>query len=434
MNRRPPQRDGESRGSALVMAIFVLVLVTSMGVALLTLSQFEQRMVQADKRGKVAFFLAEAGLEHGREALYLADAASASVGALDDELAHHAGPNGLIDFDPDTVRPTYDADGQVTGFTGHGDDVPLLDTTALADGRYVAFLTNDPLDDAVDPLDDTNGAVTITAVSGGRGFTSAVVQAIVRRSSFPALPATITLLGPDPLFEGGKSNAKLMSGDDCALGLYYPVVGVIGSSAETLAESGVEQPATFVSGPLVGVDTVTDVDATIHPSWKDCGYLLELAGQIKGSADVVGDSTTPDTSLGTPADPRTVFIEGNYTISGNHSGVGMLWVTGELTINGSPDWDGLIFVVGTGAYQGNGGGNGTFSGGWLVANIAGPDGVLFTADDCAGDDGTSGTADDGFQSAGWATSGGGKSKTGYCSTSINGSQQLTFVIDHFRQR
>ncbi len=431
-------RDAAERGSALVLAIFVLVLLTSLGIALLTLSQVELRMARADTRAKAVFYVAEAGLEHGRAALLTEDVVSADPSDLDGELAAHAGANGAFDFDPTALRPTYDGAGNVTGFTGYGDDVPLLGPTVFEDGFYAAFLTNDPVDDGLDPLDDTNQRVLISAIGTGPGFATELVQAIVQRITFPGLPATITILGPDPEFDGGPSQAKLLSGNDCdGLGvpdLHVPVVGVIGPDAEADAEGGVHHPETFESGDDTGVDTVTDVDGTIHPLWKDCAYLRDLAAQVKGSADLVGDSGTPNGSLGTSADPKTVFIDGDYTIPGNLAGGGLLWVTGDLTVAGTVGWEGVIFVVGTGRFLRNGAGAGDYSGGFLVANIAGPDGTLWTADDCAGPDGNPGTPDDGIDSGAWEVNGAGAGTTAYCEELIDRSQQLPLRVDQFRQR
>jgi len=56
-------------GSALLLAIFVLVLLTGMGVVLLFASRTDVRMSQADSRAKKAFYIAEAGLETAREQL-----------------------------------------------------------------------------------------------------------------------------------------------------------------------------------------------------------------------------------------------------------------------------------------------------------------------------------------------------------------------------
>lgn len=130
------------RGAALVLAMFVMVLLTSMGMALLFLGQQSTRMGRASLLEKRAFYLAEAGIEDARLTLYVADADR----DFDDDLLLAAGPDGEIDFDPDALQAVYDGAGNLTGFTGFGDDVPLRPLAALAgaDGRgwYMAFLTN----------------------------------------------------------------------------------------------------------------------------------------------------------------------------------------------------------------------------------------------------------------------------------------------------
>ena len=60
----------EEQGSALLLAVFVLVLLAGMGTALLFLSHTEIEMSRADLRGKQAFYLAEAGLEAARLTLF----------------------------------------------------------------------------------------------------------------------------------------------------------------------------------------------------------------------------------------------------------------------------------------------------------------------------------------------------------------------------
>ena len=426
------------RGSALVLAIVVLVVLTFLGIALLGLCQYEGRMAQADARSKSVFYVAEAGLEHARATLVDMDAASAKPGSVDDELGNAAGANDSFDFDPETVRPVYDSNGQLTGFTGYGDDAPVQSFTSFSGGGYIAFLSNDGIDEALDPLDDTNNLVVLTAVGAGRGSAVEVVQALVRRIPPATLPAAITLLGPTPSFSGGTSKSKYLTGDDCdgngEPGLYVPVVGVLGPAAETAAEAGVDEPGTYVSGPDTGVDTVTDIDGTIDPLWKDCTYLLFLAAEAKAAADVVGDSSTPVSELGTPGDPKTVYIDGDYSLTGAVDGAGTLWVTGTLTIQGAAGWEGAIYAVGAGDVQRNGGGNGVISGGYVVANVAGQDATMETDDDCLGADGLAGTADDGFEGAAFETAGGGAQDLIYCTLHTGDTQGQPFRIVQFRQR
>ena len=448
----PPARDttgaggaraagaGAERGSALVMAIFVLALLTSMGAALLFVTENEMKMGKVDLRAKTVFYVSEAGLEDARETLRvvnLAGATDALRNSFNDELTSAAGPNGTINCDPAALKPVFDSNGDALGFSGYGDDAPLKAMTTFGSGKYIAFLTNDAVDGRTN-LADSNDRVVINAVGTGTNHASEVVQAIVERSSFPALPATITMIGPSASFDGGNSNAKLYMGDDCAggiPGLSVPVVGVIGTASEAVAEAGVQKPSSYTSGGFTGVDTVTNVTSSIDPSLNDCDFLHDLARTVRAAADVVGSPSTSNSDLGTSASPKIVYIEGDYTVGGGFDGGGLLWVTGTLTFNGNAGWTGTIFTVGEGNFQRSGGGNGVISGANFVANIAGPDGAMWTSDDCAGADGVVGTADDGAAIATYNNSGGGTGDTGYCSTAISAVQQeFPFAIVGFRQR
>ena len=60
MTMRPHRRSERERGSALVMALFVLTLLTAMGTAGLFLSQHDARSGNARRRGTKALDLAEA--------------------------------------------------------------------------------------------------------------------------------------------------------------------------------------------------------------------------------------------------------------------------------------------------------------------------------------------------------------------------------------
>ena len=186
-NPPPDARFGNERGASLVLAIFVLVLLTGIGVALLYLSQSEVKMGQASLRPKQAFYVAEAGLEAGRLNLF----ETYKNLPFGDALEEAAGLNDVLEFDPDAIRPVYDSAGRVTGFTGYGDDVPVAVTTGFGNGWYIAFLTNDP--NEPDPFElnetDSNERVMLTGVGAGPDRSFEVVQAIIERNPiFPSSP------------------------------------------------------------------------------------------------------------------------------------------------------------------------------------------------------------------------------------------------------
>jgi hypothetical protein len=105
-------------------------------------------------------------------------------------------------------------------------------------------------------------------------------------------------------------------------------------------------------------------------------------------------------------------------VPGGISGAGVLFVTGDLDFSGRSSWQGPIFAIGKGNFIRSGGGNGDITGGILVADVAGPDGLLFTSDDCSGQDGIHGTADDGVAQGSFDVPGAGNSTTGYCSAHL----------------
>ncbi len=435
-------KNDRQKGSALIIAIFVLALVATMGVALLFLAQTEVTMSTASVGAKQAFFLSEGGLEDGRDAIFQMNKISSNPRDLSEELQALSGGDDRLDFTPGNLQPVYDSSGQLTGFTGFNNDVPLRGMTALGDGWYATFVNNDP-DEGIDNVIDDNDRLLLTAIAVREDQSTEMVRALVERpDTFAIPPSTITILGPNAVFDGGGSAAKHYTGNDhgphCPPGSSgeVPVVGVIGSVSETSAEDGVLKPGNFTEGPETGVDTVDNLtlDPDLPELWTNCELLVELAQVIKDQADLAGDSTTPLSDLGTPGSPKSVFINGDYDISGNFDGAGLLFVTGDMEMDGQSGWQGPIFVVGTGDFLRDGAGNGTIAGGVIVADVAGPDRVLFTADDCSGDDGIHGTDDDGVAQSSYIVNGSGSSTTGYCSSYFTAWQSLRpFRILSFQQ-
>ena len=430
------------RGSAMLLAIFMIALLTSMGISLLFLSQNEISLGATDLRSKQAYFLAEAGVEVARLTLFNTN----GNGLFDDDLTTHAGADTVIDFDPDAVKPVYDGQGQVTGFTGFNDDVPLIGTTQLGEGWYAAFLTNDPGEGAgAGSANDTNDRVMITGVGAARDGSFEIVQAIVEPAPpFPGdIPATIMMFGPSPLFADVDNVAKVFQGDDCGgtgiPGFAVPVLGLMDTATESVVESSLSLNTTYTHAGQTGETSVSDLtDASdpgivvsslglIAPGWDDCHALRQMTEEVRGVADVVCLEGVP-CSLPPSAPDRVVFSDGDFTLDSSLSGSGALWVTGTLTMNGATDWNGLIVVVGEGAFLRTGAGTGQISGATIVADIAGADDQYGTSDDCEG-----GT--DGFDSAVHDESAGGTGLTTYCNADVLAATPLTkYAIVDFRQR
>jgi len=440
-------------GSGMLMAIFVLFLVTTMGVALLFLSRTEVQLSQADGRNKVAYYYSEAGLEKARALVHYANIHNGGdIQYFDEELAAVTGFDGVLDFDVNNLTATFDSSGNLTGLGGYNDDDAAFALTGISTGWHAAFLTNDPAEaGGIHDLNDTNKKVMLTGIGTGPDRSLEIVQAIVERVDlYPVPPAAITILGEPncapncAVFNGGASNAKDYIGDDTGShcpggtpGLYVPVIGVVGSNSTGSVAPGVVKPLTYASGPDSGTDTIDDISDNpgLDPTWTDCDLLIDLAQEILDAADVVGNAATPNADIGTTVDPKITYIDGDYVVGPGFDGAGILLVTGQLDFHGRASWQGIIMVLGKGDYLRNGSGNGLISGGVVVADIAGPDRVLYTGDDCAGEDDTLGTSDDGIAQSTYNVTGGGTGETAYCSAYLLHWQAMKpLVITSFLQR
>ena len=108
----------------------------------------------------------------------------------------------------------------------------------------------------------------------------------------------------------------------------------------------------------------------------------------------------------------------------------MLWVTGRLTMSAKATWNGIILVIGEGQFvrRGRKKDKGIISGDKMVADIAGPDNIYGTDDDCTG-------TEDGFHPAVYDESHGGVGRTVYCSAHILAATPITkYSVVEFRQR
>lgn len=440
-NRR--SEDEVERGSALVMAVFVLALLTAMGAALLFLSQNEVKMGEASVRPKKAFYYAEAGLEHARQQLWLANGADPFA---DNLLFQTGDPTTDIAYDPGTVAPVYDSNGNVTGFTGYDDDIPLVGLQTLDDGWYAAFMTNDLGEGRTNKV-DTDDRIILSGVGVGPDGSFEVVEAVINIDLvLPSMPpAAIFMLGPTPDFNSGNSKVKTYSGDDCGvLGSdYYPVVGTIGSAAELSAEAGADgnptwssngaQPApedTFADLTSPTPDSMSDPTFTLDPEWQSCQAMHDMVESLRGSATVVCPNNSDYSSCASSTAnvaSRIIFGDGNFDVGPGGPKNGVLIVTGELVIRGSSEWSGLILAVGEGSLRFSGAGNGYTIGSMIIADIAGPDGIYGNGDDCTG-------GDNGFGVAVYDERGGGNSGSTYCSTVLNASVPAEpYDILEFRQ-
>jgi Tfp pilus assembly protein PilX len=403
-------RVGE-RGFAIVVSLVIMLILTLLGSGLLMMSDGATRAATGLNEQTNAFEVADGGIELARQRVMICLngndavppcnvprtpsgllAAVANGGALVNPLSLAAPPNGF---------------GTTSGTTNATGNLPIVasNSAALPPSAFQVFLTNDTVDGPQN-VTDTNYILMLTSFgSGPNGIGFAAIQTnLAIRSKLPRIPTLPgTLVMPGPNVSVSMANSYVFNVDNTASGACEPTIAVTSpTSLLTIAASnlGIKRPLGYttcnpVGGPnLSGVSTVSnfidDSGANLgnnpyghfansptpfssgDPTLASVAYLNGLVAGIRANADYAGPGTG-NINLGTVSSPEIVVIDGDFTMSGNTTGAGILVVTGTLTWNGTPDYAGQILTIGAGSMVVNGGGKGGITfGGLLIANTRSP--------------------------------------------------------------
>jgi hypothetical protein len=127
---------------------------------------------------------------------------------------------------------------------------------------------------------------------------------------------------------------------------------------------------------------VTD-SISLANSLQSPATLNQLVNKVTQSADLVinGNATQSNMpSTMSASNPMTVVVNGDFSMTSNYTGYGLLIVTGNFSYSGTTGWKGIVLVVGDGTttYDGAGGGNNEFDGAIFVASIKDASGNVLT--------------------------------------------------------
>ena len=207
------QRNSE-QGAALITAIFALLLVTLLGVALTSIGETSRTVSHNDRENTEALYIAEAGLTH---ALKLMDAVPGS----DFTSILKAGNGAAGDGDELSTRPNgpIPAGGLLFGA-----------------GNYRVTVSDDNDETGVTPNDpntDTNKRVVITSIGIGRNGATATVEAIIGVTAAPALlvEGKLRISGnPNIMGSGGAAHTNNLldiDGRPCAEQYISSATGIV---------------------------------------------------------------------------------------------------------------------------------------------------------------------------------------------------------------
>jgi hypothetical protein len=276
----------------------------------------------------------------------------------------------------------------------------------------------------------------ITALAVLPNRTEKLLQYTVAARTFNLnFPSALTLGANNVTFNGANSSQYQVNGQDGSNPSAPAVPGCTTNPLTVKNAVGTTNPGDVASiaagipsnrlGNYTGASgTTPDVaQVSISNSLDTPLDAYNTLQTIENSADVVisGNATQgqmPNAMSAT--NPMTIVVDGDFTMSGNYTGYGLLVVTGNFSYSGTTGWNGIVLVIGDGTttYNGSGGGNNSFNGAIYVATIWDNNHNLLNT----------------FGPVQYDISGGGGSGTYYNSCWIKAAQQpVTYQVLSFRE-
>lgn len=425
----PSRRQGE-RGAALITALLLSMLLLVAGGALILTSSTGSVTAAESTAEMQAYYAAEAGLQSALAVLRGNVAPRAGLNPPAGTLmrnnfraANQLSISNSADdaaSDPDNNAATDDGYARLSGWlpyngTGVGAVVPV--------GANSFQLTISDPDDLTRAQLDGNAAyvptrLVITSTGFGPKGARKQMRMMMRHGAFDFdAPSTVTLTGNVTGFDIGASRVKGYTGvDQGGSGETIPMFGFTDDASKTTITANNFNPGCTSTQCDKASDSTSDpeTETLTAANPKTPAWLLSAADaraflndlQFKAQGDgryfATKDGVPITGGVGTSADPKFTFVDGDLSLSG--SGAGLLVVTGDLTLNGNFDFDGLILVLGGwkdaggtlhgGNLERDGGGNGTVAGAIVVSHF-------------------DRTTNGGFLSTTFDTDGGGKSDIEY---------------------
>jgi hypothetical protein len=432
-------RERSQKGIALLIAIFVLMMVSVVALSLLLSSGTESSVAGNYRLATQSYYAAYAGLEEARGRMWSKHpntiAASLPNVMPVGQAIYITNPVGTESVTPtSSSNEYYDSEyhyefgPQASSLGSSATTVNSVSTTAGFPGplyKWVRItpkteqsqnldIDNDGNIDATQPIyfdglhqyvsgtlptlagEPTNQkqVYTLTSLAVLPNGAKRMLQADVAMSIFNfTFPGALTLNGKNPNLIAPTSVPFVVSGDDHSPGgagcppvqATRPAVGVTGANGVNQAVAGIptNRLGNYTGGGLA-TPSVGIVDSNLPPSESTPSGLESIVAQIESTADYVVQG--PVTSLpdyGTAANPVTVVVDsgnngatGDLTLTGNITGYGTLVVRGSYNPAGTVGWNGMVLVIGQGNVQGSGGGNNSYNGGVFVAKTRDSSGNL----------------------------------------------------------
>jgi hypothetical protein len=360
-------RSAPESGNALVIALLVLMVLTSAGVAFVALTKSEKQIAGNSMRASQAMYAAEAGIAEGLHRMTFPAESLNYIGPAGLPVAgwgrYIVLTNGASLLDPARAALASDGlDNDADSFVDEsGEAYPEVPTKQTVNASALVYPyvrleykvqgaqlvrfgdgDNDPTTPPVENLQRGAPVLRITA-SGRRGNAAKTLEAEAVR--FPIISAKA------PLWAGGhmtfNGNAFFIDGHDHYAAPPNDTIPGAPMAPGVLTEGG-------TSDASVSAQQQDNVDgAGGFPSIQHSTFTYDfnqIWAQLSGMADysltgpLTFGSSTP--AYGSYSNPKVTVVSGNLTINGTWTGGGILMVNGNLAMGGGCQYKGIVVCTG----------------------------------------------------------------------------------------
>jgi hypothetical protein len=437
------RRQSSEAGVAMLIAIFVMLLIGVVAIALILSSGTESALAGNYRTSTSAYYAALAGLEEGRGRLLQKNAnnlsaytgppgASVPVGKVlyitnpvngqnvlndypDNEYGHEFGTGPANVSTTASVSNTGGIQGQLYRWVRINAATEKSLNLDVGNDNDADFNSGNPVfyDGARLTLTPTaSQALEVSALAVLPNNTQKMLQYVVAPVTLnlnfmnpPAanltFPGALTLIGSagqNVQFNGPGDPSFFVDGNDHGVGACPPTATAIPAIAYANGSDSTKilnaAPAGNYKGPG-GSSTVPSLaPVTLPPGLQTPAALEALVHTITDNADVVLTPNPPlppgtvqtytqsdlPTSTMSPSNPMTIVVNGNLNVTDwTGTGYGLLVVRGTFNYDPSSSWDGVILVVGQGQYYSSQDGTGQINGAMLIAKTLDSSGRLLTS-------------------------------------------------------
>jgi hypothetical protein len=372
MPRGPAVADAS--GNAMVVALLVLMLMTAAGVTFVAVTKSEKQIAGNQMSGTQAMYSAEAGIS---EALLRMNNPS--------DVANYIGPPAPI---PAWGRylvvaagaSKLDAEGSLQASDGwdnnqnsfvdeSGERYPEVVSKQLAakdapvypyvrveykmrSNQLVRFGDADG-NAATPPVENLSQGAPVLRLTalGQRGNANKVIEAEAVRFPFVDVNSAV--------WAGGKlklnGNAFLVDGNDHEMFAPYdtipgatPVRGILSEGPTTEVPLGPGQGDNILGAG--GTSSIAQSTYTYDFNAIAAGAVDMADNKLAGGTTLTG----ADPPLGTVANPKFTYVDGELKVSGTWTGAGILVVKGNLSFSGGSQFKGIVVCLGDLKYTGAG--------------------------------------------------------------------------------